>query len=151
MDLPNSWLSAFGGTELEGKLHVSVLFATVDETGRPHLAFLSAGEVLALRPQRIGLALWPNSQSSANFRRVGYATLYGAADGSVWEADLRLRRDVARELACFDADVSDLKRHAAPYAHVDELISFTLHDPIATLNRWCKQIAQLREFMLNPI
>ena len=149
VDLPDSWLSLFEGTELEGKLHVSALLATADEIGRPHLAFLSAGEILARHPHRIGLALWPKSQTTGNFRRVGYANLYGVADGAVWEARLKLERDVTGEWAFFDTDVVDLKRHAASYADVTALINFKLHDPGATVDRWRKQIAMLREFTMN--
>ena len=146
MDLPNNWLSLFDGTGLEDKLHVSALIATVDELNRPHLAFLSAGEVLVWQPRRIAVALWPTSRSTANFRRIGHATLYGVADGSVWEVRLHLKRQVSGEWALFDTDVETVTRHTAPYAEVTGLVGFRLVDPVSATDRWRKQITMLREF-----
>jgi len=147
VDIPPEWLSLFDGTQLENKLHVAALLSTVDEVSRPHLSFLSVGEVLLHDSKRLGLALWAKSQTAANFRRSGQGTLYGAAQGSVWEAQLVVHRhDIVANLALFNAHVSDVRCHSAPYADVTSLVGFRLHDPDSAVDRWRQQINQLRTF-----
>src|SRR5882672_10865714 len=87
-ELPSEWVSQFDGTHLEDKLHVAAVLATVDAAGWPHLAYLSAGEVLLHGPRRMSLCLWSASRSTANLQRVGRGVLYAAAEGSVWETKL---------------------------------------------------------------
>ena len=147
MDIPHDWLTLFDGTQIEAKLHVSALLATVDEKNRPHLAFLSVGEVFVWQPRRVAVALWPTSRSTANFRRTGHATLYAVADGSVWEALLYLKRQVSSGLALFDTDVENVACHTAPYAEVTGLVGFRLLDPASVTDRWRKQITVLRDFV----
>ena len=65
IDLPSEWTSQFDGTHLEDKLHVAAVLATVDAEGWPHLAYLSAGEVLVHGPRRVSVCLWPASRSTA--------------------------------------------------------------------------------------
>jgi hypothetical protein len=77
--------------------------------------------------------------------RVGRAVLHAVADGAVWEARLTSQpRADAKDLAVFDAEIIDVRRHAAPYAEVTGLIGFRLHDPAATLDRWRRQIERMR-------
>jgi hypothetical protein len=144
-ELPSAWVGQFDGTRLDSKIHVAAVLATVDEEGWPHLAFLSAGEVLAHDARRIAFVLWPTSRSAANVARDGRGVLHAVADGAVWETRLRSQpRAEAHELAVFDAEVIDVRRHAAPYADVTGLIGFRLHDPAATLERWRRQIERMR-------
>ena len=144
-DLPSEWVSQFDGTHLEDKLHVSAVLATVDADGWPHLAYLSAGEVLVHDPQRLSVCLWPTSRSTANLQRVGRGALYAAAAGAVWETKLvAVLRATSNAPLVFDADVIEVHRHAAPYAEVTALIGFRLSDPIFTVERWQRQIEQMR-------
>jgi hypothetical protein len=145
-ELPSAWVSQFDGTDLEDKLHVSAVLATVDAEGWPHLAYLSAGEVLVHSPQRVSVCLWPASRSTSNLQRLGRAVLYAAAAGVVWETKLvAVPRAGTDTPAIFDADVIEVHRHAAPYAEVTALIGFRLIDPIFTVERWQRQIAQMRD------
>ena len=74
-DLPSEWASQFDGTRLEDKLHVAAMLATVDAEGWPHLAYLSAGEVLVHSLRRVSVCLWPASRSTANLQRAGRGVL----------------------------------------------------------------------------
>ena len=147
VELPVTWMSQFNGLDLDTKLHVAAILATADDAQWPHLAYLSAGEVLTHDTQRLSLALWPASRSTANLRRVGHGVLHAVADGAIWETRLAARPredDGAGGLAIFDADVIGVSRHAAPYAEVTGLIGFRLNDPVSTLDRWRRQIERLR-------
>jgi hypothetical protein len=146
VELPHAWLGQFDGSSLENKLHVAAVLATVDDAGWPHLAYLSAGEVLAHCTQRLSFALWPTSRSAANLRRVGHCVLHAVADGAVWETRLAARsRADANDLVVFDAEVIGVRRHSAPYAEVTALIGFRLNDSVSTLDRWRRQIERMRE------
>ena len=146
-DLPSEWVSQFDGTHLEDKLHVAAMLATVDAEGWPHLAYLSAGEVLVHASRRVSVCLWPASRTTANLQRVGRGVLYAAAAGAVWETKfVAVMRAGTNTPVIFDADVIEVHRNAAPYAEVTALIGFRLSDPPSTVERWRQQI----EAMRNP-
>jgi hypothetical protein len=145
--LPAAWLAQFDGTGLEDKIDVSAVLATVDAEGWPHIAYLSAGEVLALGADRLRLLLWPASRSAANMRDAGRAVLHAVADGAVWEARLAVRATrAAGKLLLIDVGIADIVRHAAPYADATSLIGFRLHDPIASVGRWRDNVARMRDW-----
>ncbi len=140
------WLTQFDGEALADKVGAAAILATADAEGWPHMAYLSAGEIL-VQDGRLSLALWPTSEASANLRRTGQAVMHVGADGVVWEARLKLTPRAAdgdTRAAVFDGEVSALRRHAAPYADVLCLVSFRLHDAPATLERWTEKLAELR-------
>lgn len=144
-ELPAAWISQFDGANLDAKLRAAAILATSDEEGWPHLAYLSAGEILAHDTRRITLLLWSKSGSAANLMRVGRGVLHAVADSAIWEARLLSRpRAEVDEMALFDAQVIGVRRHAALYADVMHLVGFRLHDPPATLDRWRRQIDRMR-------
>jgi hypothetical protein len=143
--LPPEWASQFDGTHLEDKLHVAAMLATVDAEGWPHLAYLGAGEVLVHDLRRVSVCLWPASRTTANLQRVGRGVLYAAAVGAVWEAKfVAVLRAGPNTPVIFDFNVTEVHRHAAPYAEVTALIGFRLGDPPATVERWRQQIEKMR-------
>src|SRR5437879_3989755 len=73
--LPETLHRLLDGSDLDGKVGETMELLTVGPEGWPHVALLSAGEVLAATPEEIRLALWPSSQTTANLRRTGQATL----------------------------------------------------------------------------
>src|SRR5882757_4887427 len=109
VDLPAAWVVQFNGTDLETKLHVAAVLGTVDDAGWPYLAYLSVGEVLAHSSQRLSVALWPSSHSTANLQRVGRGAIHAVADGAIWEARLIARpREGVNELVVFDAEIVEV-------------------------------------------
>jgi hypothetical protein len=146
LELPSAWVTQFDGAHLDRKLHVSAVLASTDDEGWPHLSYLSAGEVLAQDARRVTFLLWSASRSAANLLRVSRGVLHAVADGAVWETRLISQpRADATEVTVFDAQVIEVRRHAAPYAEATGLIEFHLHDPAATLERWRLQIERMRE------
>jgi len=145
-ELPPSWLQAFDGARLESKLALSAILATVDDEDWPHLAYMSAGEILVRDARRLYLGAWPQSRSTRNLLDSGRASLQVALDGVVWEARLRVVRGgaAAEDFAVFEGEVMAVRRHAAPYARVESLIGFTLHDSVDVLRRWHRQIELLK-------
>ncbi|WP_174292251.1 pyridoxamine 5'-phosphate oxidase family protein [Sphingomonas bacterium] len=142
--LPASLLAQFDGDDLSDKLAVSAVLATVAEDGWPHLAYLSAGEVL-IAGDRLKLRLWPRSSSAANLRRDGHVALHAAADGVAWEVRLAVVGRVdTPDYLIVEMTVVGAISHRAPYAEVGGMIGFTLHDEARTLARWEAQVAHLR-------
>lgn len=142
---PASLLAQFDGTNLADKLAMSAVLATVAEDGWPHLAYLSAGEVLAVSGDRLRVRLWPGSGSAANLRRGGKAALHAASDGAVCE--LRCVVVETIETPAFllaDLRISETIGHRAPYAQVRGMIGFALTDEARTLERWHAQVAHMR-------
>ena len=149
-DLPSSWFTQFDGEDLDAKTEVSAALATVDVEGYPHLAFLSAGEIVARR-DGLAMALWPDSSTAEDLRRDGRAALYAAADGAVWEARLACAKaeNAPKEtgLALFRGDIGGVRRHKAPYAEVGKLVGFRLLDAPQSIARWKLQVAVLRKLV----
>lgn len=120
----------------------TLLLLTTRADGWPHQAMLSVGEVAWTGPDRLALAVWPGSSSTANLRERGRATLTAVVDG----ISLLLRLDVAEagelitplagKLARFDARVVAAVADEAPYARLEGGVRFTLNDRDATLPRW---------------
>ena len=48
-------------------------------------------------------------------------------------------------LACFEAELVELRTHKAPYATVSGGVTFALHEPQSVLQRWQKQIDAMRQ------
>jgi len=144
--IPTTLAEAFDGEGLDAKLGLSALLSTVDADGWPHVSFLSAGDLLITPPDEARLILWPQATTVANlsFRRRG--VLFGAADGAVHE----LRFDVTAIDPCeargtiVIARIVAKRTHRAPYAEVDSLIDFRLHDPQNVVDRWRAQMAALQ-------
>jgi hypothetical protein len=135
------------GTDLRAKTQ-ALRLSTVDTAGWPHASLLSAGEALALPPNCIRFAIFPQSTTAENLRRDGRLAFTLSLDGGMHELRMRARpladppRDVP--LAFFEAALESARFHAAPYATVTSGVTFALHEPDAVLPRWQRQIAALR-------
>lgn len=145
--MPSEFASYFNGTDLMAKTQ-ALRLSTIDAAGWPHASLLSAGEVLALPPERVRFAIFPQSGTAANLARDGRMTLTLSLDGGMCEIRLHARRlaysDPAIPLAFFEATVETSRIHVAPYASVTTGITFALHEPQVVLVRWQRQIEALR-------
>ena len=142
---PAALLAQFDGTQLADRLAVSAILATVAVDGWPHVAYLSAGEILVLSGDRLRVRLWPGSGTAGNLRRGGRAALHAAAAGAVWELRLETVATIeAPDYLILDMRIKQIASHRAPYATVLGMIGFALDDAAQTLDRWQTQIAHLR-------
>jgi hypothetical protein len=135
------------GTDLLTKTQ-ALRLSTINATGWPHAALLSAGEILALPSGRLRFAMFPQSGTVANLARDSRLTLSLSLDGGMHELWLRAHRlansATDMPLAFFEAEVEKSRVHMVPYAAVTTGVTFALHEPDAVLPRWQRQIAALR-------
>jgi hypothetical protein len=143
--LPEALMRYLDGGDLLHKTQ-ALRLSTVDAAGWPHAALLSAGDVLAVSPQRLRFALFAQSTTAANLARDGRVTLALALDRGMCEVRLHTRRLApdAGPLALFEATVDAVRTHLAPYADMSSGLSFSLHQPEAVHARWLRQLAALK-------
>ncbi|WP_085524553.1 pyridoxamine 5'-phosphate oxidase family protein [Tuberibacillus sp. Marseille-P3662] len=136
------------GHDLDQKIHEAMLLVTVDENGRPHMAMISVGEVVAVSPNHLRLALWPSSTTTANLLRNGQSNLTIIYHGAAYY--LKLHVDTLPELKetkyprqRFEATVTSVKEDTSNYAEITSGIQINLQDPEEVVNRWRATINDL--------
>lgn len=145
--MPDALLRYLDGTELLHKTQ-ALRLSTVDAAGWPHAALLSAGDALAVSPQRLRFVVFAQSTTAANLARDGRISLTLSLDRGMCELRMHARRletgSTDAALAAFEASVDDVRMHVAPYADVTTGVTFHLHDPEAAQRRWERQLAALK-------
>lgn len=149
-DLPEALAGLLAGDDLEARVGDTFLLVTTGEDGWPHVAMLSAGEVLASGPRGLRLALWPGSATTGNLARSGRGLLMALVPPVTYYVRLRCRPagEVAaqgRKLAAFAADIDEVLEDVVSYAEVLSGIRFRLNDRERTLAGWTEAISALRE------
>ncbi|MGW7160449.1 hypothetical protein [Paenibacillus sp. LK1] len=148
--LSTEWMEWFNGQDLEQKQHEAMQLLTVSEDGWPHQAMISMGEVIAIAPNLLRLALWPGTQTSMNMSRTGKATLIAVLQQSL----LSIRLDVTslpqlmeavHPRDRFEAQVLNIRVDHAPYAEITSGITFQLKDESGAITRWRETIEELRQ------
>jgi hypothetical protein len=137
------------GRDLSGKVGDTYLLVTTGEDDWPHIAMLSAGELLAVSPGELRLALWPGTSTTANLRARGRALLAYFAPGTAYYIQLEVqpyesRVAVSDSLARFSARVKRVRVDRVDYAEITTGIRFRLKDPATVLDRWEQAISNLR-------
>ena len=149
-ELNQDLLTLLDGTDLDNKVGETILLLTVSDSGWPHLAMLSAGEVLATRPGEVRMALWKGTTTGNNLRRTSQGTLalvYGGA-GHYIElevsgiADLRLG---TKSLDYFACRVTKALSDVVGYATLTTGIRFELPRREDIVARWERTVAAMRE------
>jgi len=144
--LPDELVDFLDGENLDRKTSQALRLSTVDETGWPHAAMLSAGDITALDHCRIGIILYAESATSKNLARDGRLTLTFPRGRGLFEARLRaIEKKADEQYRYFIATVEDVREHFAHYADVLSGVTFRLHDPAGVIKRWKSQIASLRK------
>jgi hypothetical protein len=146
--LPSAWRALFDGERLADKINETAMLSTVDEAGWPHVAFLGMGEIVAKDRERLLLATWPRSRTTANMIRTSRAALYAVAEGVVWETRLLvspLTVTLASGLHLSSGEIVEVRRHEAPNAHLDGLACLRLDPPEPTLERWSRQVEEMKQ------
>ena len=149
-EIPAEIRPLFAGADLAAPEGLTFLLLSTTESGWPHVAMLSVGEVLGLDERHLRLALWRGSTASTNLAQTGQATLALVHDGAAYSlrctarggADLRMEGHGA--LTVFDLQVAEALEDVAPYAQLTSGVTFRLNDPDEVLPRWRETIAALR-------
>ena len=143
-------LSGEGGAT---RAHEAILIATTDERGRPHPALLSYGEVLALTPDLLRIAVPAKSTTARNLGARGALTLcLIGPDGVAYlkTAAQALPREPfldAQGLVAFEARVEDVlvdAPTAGEKAHLTSGIAFTTDEPESQERAWAARLEGLR-------
>jgi hypothetical protein len=147
--LPADLAGALDGRRLEDRVGDTYLLLTTSEAGWPHVAMLSAGEVLAVGQGELRLGLWPGTRSAENLGRYGRGLLMAVLPPATYY--VRLRTDAVgevpvgdRRLAVFGATVEDVLEDVVDYARVTQGIRFDLADPPRVVAHWAAAIAAMR-------
>ena len=147
--LPAGVVKTLNGTDLETRSGEAIRLITVGEDGWPHAAQLSIGEVLAVNPAELLIAIWPHSQTAQNLRRDGRLSLALVANGALLEmrahAALEAEHQTDLDLVVFRVKIQSIREHRATYADVTSGVSFRLHDRERTLARWRDQVDALKK------
>jgi hypothetical protein len=140
----------FSGDDLESREGLTFLVLTTTQEGWPHVAMIGVGEIVAVGPRDLRLALWPNSTATANLTQSGRVTLALVHDGVGYSLrcsaergpDLPARR--TGPLAFFRLHVVEVFEDVAPYATLNGGIMYRLNDPTTVVPGWRETIADLR-------
>ena len=148
--LPAAVTTLLSGNDLPVKIGTTLLLSTSDERGWPHLALLSVGEVLAMTPGDLRLALHATSGTAAAARHSGRALLTVIINGTPYRIRLLLNvldgaGDPGRSLTLFHGRVRRWDEDQVGYADVTSGITYALHDESTALRRWHRQLDQLRK------
>ncbi|WP_342572534.1 pyridoxamine 5'-phosphate oxidase family protein [Paenibacillus sp. FSL R5-0749] len=141
------WLS---GTNLEHKQHEAMQLLTVSEDQWPHQAMISMGEVIAISPRQLRLALWQGTQTSMNMSKTGKATLIAVQGQRLLH--IRMEVELLPEIKGavhprdrFEAQVLQVRMDHAPYAEITSGITFQLKDELGAITRWQETIEELQK------
>lgn len=150
IQLGHEWMEWFNGENLEKKQHEAMQLLTVSEDGWPHQAMISMGEVIAVTPNLLRLALWPGTQTSMNMSRTGKATLIAVHQQSLLSirldvTSLPVLREAVHPRDRFEAQVINIRVDHAPYAEITSGITFQLKDESGAITRWRETIEELRQ------
>jgi hypothetical protein len=120
--LPPQVIQQLCGEHLEAHAGETLRLSTVGEDGWPHAALLSVGEVLAVSPTELLLAIWPRSHTSMNLRSGGRLTLSLVVDGALIDvratATLVAEHQTSLDLTVFRIKVQAVKEDRSTYADV---------------------------------
>jgi len=131
----------------------AILIATTDEHGRSHPALLSYGEVLAVSPRLLRIAVGARSTTASNLASRGALTLclidadgvtYVKATARPLLAEPSLE---AQGLIAFEAHVEDVlvdAPAAGEKAHLTSGITFAAEDPDGQARAWASRLEGLR-------
>ncbi|MDN8589786.1 hypothetical protein B2I21_12680 [Chryseobacterium mucoviscidosis] len=144
------WMEWFNGENLEKKQHEAMQLLTVSEGEWPHQAMISMGEVIAVTPNLLRLALWPGTQTSMNMSRTGKATLIAVHQQILLSIRLDVTllpvlREAVHPRDRFEAQVINVRVDHAPYAEITSGITFQLKDESGAITRWRETIEELRQ------
>jgi hypothetical protein len=145
-------LALLDGRRLEERVGDTFILCTTDADCWPHIALLSAGEVLAHEDGEIRLALWPNTAATRNLTANGRALLaiIGRRRCLYLRLDCRRGPDirpVSGLLASFAGRIERAMEDEVGYALITSGVRFDVHDEPKIVDGWARTVAALRALM----
>jgi len=148
-ELSPELMALLDGTDLDSKVGETVLLLTVSESGWPHVAMLSVGELLATCPDEVRMALWKGTTTGNNLRRTSQGTLalvYGGA-GHYIELEVTGTAGLqvgTKTLDYFSCVVTKVLADVVGYATLTTGIRFELPRKEDVVSRWERTVAAMR-------
>ncbi|MGE1113710.1 hypothetical protein ACQJ0K_18335 [Priestia megaterium] len=141
-ELPKAVRVFLNGKDLERKQHDAMLLSTVTSEGFPHVAMISAGELIAISSLRVKLLVWKDTTSSTNMIQNHRATVTLVIEGKAYYIKLLLKKEasVLSGYELFTGEVAGVKEDYAKYAVLTSGIQFQLHNSKEILSRWNQSI-----------
>ena len=146
--IPEALTRLLDGVDPAAQEGFTPLLVTVGAEGWPHIALLSAGEVLILG-QRVRMALWQRSGATIDLDLSGRGLLYAVVGDDALGLRIACRRGPDLDapgsgLATFECGVEEAFSDKVGYAELRSGITFTLNNPTRDLPRWQHTISALR-------
>jgi hypothetical protein len=146
-NLPNDLAALLDGRDLQAGEGLTIQLLTVDEAGWPRVALLSVGEVLAVSDERLRLALWPASHTTANLARTGRGVLCLVHAGVFLTVLIHADRGIDLvdpiRRAVFEARINEVRGDEVSYAVLTNGITFDLPERDVVVARWQGTIGAL--------
>ncbi len=149
LELGSELVSLLDGNDLHGKVGETILLLTVSETGWPHLAMLSVGELLAVAPGEVRMALWKGTRTGDNLRRTSQGTLALVHGGAGHYVELQVTDSGRLEagpmtLDYFSCKVARVLTDVVGYATLTSGIRFDLPRQDEVVSRWERTVEAMR-------
>lgn len=145
-------LALLDGSDLAAKIGLTIQLITVAPDGRPRVALLSVGEVVAVSPSQWRIALYAHSQSARNLASPGSKGVICVVAGGAHHVHEIVVRSVRAEpirglaLSVLAVSVESTVRDRVDYATVTSGITYELMGPRSeVLERWTETIRALTE------
>jgi len=146
--IPAGLARLLDGVDAAAQEGFTPLLVTVGAEGWPHIALLSAGEVLIVG-QQVRIALWRRSTATDDLDHSGRALLYAVVGDDALGLRIACRRGPDLDapgsgLATFECGVEEAFSDKVGYAELRSGITFALNNPERDLPRWQHTISALR-------
>lgn len=143
--LPQNVSAFLDGTSLQSKVGETILLVAADADGWPRMALLSVGEVLAVPPTEVALALYAASRTTKALMGTGRGLLLVVADGTTYKIQLEVE-PIRSEgpLLLVRGEIVRVDEDRVSYAQTVSGVRYELDDEASVMQRWEQQIETLR-------
>jgi len=147
-ELSAELMKLLDGDDLDAKVGETILLLTASDSGWPHLAMLSVGELVAVSPVELRMALWHGTESGANLKRTGRATAVIIAGGAGHYVELEVESTGDLQVAdgsldSYSCSVSKILADVVDYATITTGIRFDLPQREEVVARWRLTVAAM--------
>lgn len=144
--LPGPVAELVDGSDLGRKVGQTLVLTAVDRDGWPRQALLSVGEVLSMSGADVRFALYGGSRTTRALIASGKGLLTVVAGEASYKVYVTVRQvdPSGGPLAYFAGSVVAVDEDRVGYAAITSGITYELPDPEPILERWARQIDELR-------